>query len=319
MIAREPIAGRSGRNSVEIMQPGERIAMDGKPGTRSLAVVLIVVLCASLLFQIRQSGRIRDCRADLAALRAYVAVQQLDKAETVMDELEKRVATAADAQAASRLTEVYLGLSRELQETLQLLRRQQRTDELVKVSRGFELFLNRIAERKQGNTFASLAWVAGTFADMAGRFDTGGRTLPPEAKNSPSVDNAKHDHRLPGRVPSLISLPVPASKLHSRMKLSPPQEARIPTGENSTFQTHALCAFVEDSCLRVRTSQTYRFPAMSPETSVVPSGDIAIELTHSLWRKVGTLSSSQQARQRYRHSQPRRSIPSAEGRCSLNN
>ncbi|MBN1589224.1 MAG: tetratricopeptide repeat protein [Pirellulales bacterium] len=115
------------------------------------------------------------------ALRAYVAAQQLDKAETVMDALEQSVAAGGDRQSASRLTEVYLSLSRELQDSLQLLRDQQRTDELLKMSRGFEMFLNRISKRTQGNTFNSLAWVAGTFADMGARFDTGGKTLPPEA------------------------------------------------------------------------------------------------------------------------------------------
>lgn len=116
------------------------------------------------------------------ALRAYVAARQLDKAEAVMDTLEKRVAAAGDAQAAGRLTEIYLGLSRQLQDSLELLRAQQRNDEVAAAARGFETFLNRIADRKAGNTFASLAWVASTFADMGDRFDAGGRKLAPEAK-----------------------------------------------------------------------------------------------------------------------------------------
>jgi len=116
------------------------------------------------------------------ALQAYVAAQELDKAETVMDSLEKSVAAGGDAEAATRLTEVYIGLSRDLQKTLELLREQGRTDEVLKVSRGFELFLDRIARRQQGNTFGSLAWVGATFAEMGTRFDTEGKTLSPEAK-----------------------------------------------------------------------------------------------------------------------------------------
>ncbi|NLE39048.1 MAG: hypothetical protein GX621_13580 [Pirellulaceae bacterium] len=116
------------------------------------------------------------------ALQAYVAAQELDKAQAVMDSLEKSVAAAGDAEASSQLTEVYIGLSRDLQKTLELLREQGRTDEVLKVSRGFELFLDRIARRQQGNSFGSLAWVAATFAEMAARFDTEGQTLSPEAK-----------------------------------------------------------------------------------------------------------------------------------------
>jgi tetratricopeptide (TPR) repeat protein len=116
------------------------------------------------------------------ALEAYVAGQSLEKAEAVMDLLEKNVAEKGDADAAKQLTAVYIGLSRKLQESLELLRAQQRTDEVLKVAGGFELFLNRIAQRKQGNTFGSLVWVAGTFVDMAERFDTHGSNLSPEAR-----------------------------------------------------------------------------------------------------------------------------------------
>jgi len=116
------------------------------------------------------------------ALRAYVAAKQLDKAEAVMDALEERVARATDAQAGARLTEIYLGLSRELQDMLSALQRQNRTEELAAISRGFELFLTRIAQRRQGNTFASLAWVAGTLTDLGERFDSGAGELPSEAR-----------------------------------------------------------------------------------------------------------------------------------------
>jgi len=123
-----------------------------------------------------------DVEIQKTALRAYVATGQLDKAEAVMDAVEKRVAAKNDPQAAARLTEIYLGISRELQDALEMLRRRGRTNELADVSRGFELFLNRIADRKQGNTFASLAWVAGTLADLAARFDPGTSELTPEAR-----------------------------------------------------------------------------------------------------------------------------------------
>ena len=117
------------------------------------------------------------------ALRACVAAQHLDKAEAMMNSLEKQVATSGDSRAASRLTKVYLGLSRELQNTLKTLRQQGHDAELAKVSHGFEQFLNHIAQRKQGNTFASLVWVAGTLADMAEQQNQSKKSLSPAAEN----------------------------------------------------------------------------------------------------------------------------------------
>ncbi len=117
-----------------------------------------------------------------AALRAYVAAQQLDKAEKTMDALEKEVAKGGDAGAAKTLTRIYISLGRELEGLLERLRKEKKTEELKKVSDGFELFLTRISARKEGNTFNSLNWVAETFFGMGSGFDPGGTTLPPEAK-----------------------------------------------------------------------------------------------------------------------------------------
>ena len=117
-----------------------------------------------------------------AALRAYVAAGQLEKAEKTMNALETLVKQSGDAGASSKLTQIYISLGRELQELLESLRKQKRTDQLAEVSGGFELFLNRISEREQGNTFNSLNWVAETFLGMGAGFDPGGAPLPPEAQ-----------------------------------------------------------------------------------------------------------------------------------------
>ncbi len=122
-----------------------------------------------------------DIETYKTTLRAYVAVRDLNKAEETMDVLEKTVAAGGDAEAAAKLTQIYIGLGRELEELLQALRKQSKTEQLQAVSEGFELFLNRISERKQGNTFNSLNWVAETFFGMGSGFDPGGATLPPEA------------------------------------------------------------------------------------------------------------------------------------------
>lgn len=100
------------------------------------------------------------------ALRAYVANQNLEKAETTMEALEKLVNESGDADAAGQLTRIYIALGHELEQQIQRLKQEQKNDELTKVSKGFELFLNRISSREKGNTFSSLSWVAETFSSL---------------------------------------------------------------------------------------------------------------------------------------------------------
>jgi hypothetical protein len=66
---------------------------------------------------------------------------------------------------------------------LQRLRAEGKNAEAAAVSQGFEVFLTRIKDRgAQGNTFASLNWVAETFAGLGAGFDVGGQSLPAQAK-----------------------------------------------------------------------------------------------------------------------------------------
>jgi hypothetical protein len=117
-----------------------------------------------------------------AALRAYVGAQELDKAEQTMDALETAVAEGGDATAARRLTEIYIMLGRELQDTLKRLRQENKTEEAQRVTRGFEVFLVRISKREKGNTFGSLNWVAETFYNLGAGLDPEGEETPEEAK-----------------------------------------------------------------------------------------------------------------------------------------
>ncbi len=117
-----------------------------------------------------------------AALRAYVAVQELDKAEAVMESLEAMVGERDDADASRTLTRIYIQLGRELQELLERLREERKTEELDQVTRGFELFLTRLSEREEGNTFNSLGWVAETFYSLGAAYDPGGAALPERAR-----------------------------------------------------------------------------------------------------------------------------------------
>ncbi|HUY89757.1 MAG TPA: hypothetical protein VMV10_13570 [Pirellulales bacterium] len=117
------------------------------------------------------------------ALRAYVATQALDKAEQAMNDLEKLAAAQGGDDVAGTLTRIYVGLGRELQAQVTRLRQENKDEELAKVSKGFELFLERILERKTGNDFRSLNWVADTFYNLGSGYDAGGaKQLSPEAK-----------------------------------------------------------------------------------------------------------------------------------------
>lgn len=117
------------------------------------------------------------------ALRAYVATQALEKAEATMESLEKLVNASGDTNAASQLTRIYIALGRELEQQLQVLRQEGKVEELNAVSKGFELFLDRISSRAKGNTFNSLNWVAETFFSLGSGYDAAGaKELSPEAK-----------------------------------------------------------------------------------------------------------------------------------------
>lgn len=117
------------------------------------------------------------------ALRAYVAMQALDKAEDTMEALDKLVGASGDADAAGQLTRIYIALGRELEQQLQRLSQEQKIEERAAVSKGFELFLTRIEERATGNTFSSLNWVAETFFSLGSGSDpVGAKEATEEAK-----------------------------------------------------------------------------------------------------------------------------------------
>lgn len=117
-----------------------------------------------------------------AALRAYVGAEKLDEAEAAMAALEKLVAAGGDAEAGQRLTRIYIDLGRELEGQLTRLRSENKADDVKRVLQGFELFLNKISDRPEGNTFSSLSWVAETFFGLAAGMDPGGKEPPDEAK-----------------------------------------------------------------------------------------------------------------------------------------
>lgn len=96
-------------------------------------------------------------------LRAYIGTRQLDKAEEARAKLEQ-VAGAAGGEA---LTAVYVELGRELQNELERLRKQGDQQRLDEVRNGFETFLGNLFERKDGQTYGSLIWIAETYFGLA--------------------------------------------------------------------------------------------------------------------------------------------------------
>ncbi|HBT78320.1 MAG TPA: hypothetical protein DEB39_15665 [Planctomycetaceae bacterium] len=113
-------------------------------------------------------------------LRAEVGAEQLDKAETTMNELEELI-KAEHGDNDQKLTAVYVSLGRQLEERLKELNESGDTSQRDKLTKGFELFLKRIRERKEGNTFQSLYWVADTYYRLGNGLTPEGGKGPEEA------------------------------------------------------------------------------------------------------------------------------------------
>lgn len=107
-----------------------------------------------------------------AALRAYVTVAppQLEKAEKIMTALEASVAKQGDG-SAEKLTLIFIALGRQLEEQLDVLKAEGKDDQIKKVAKSFEVFLDRVAGREKGNTWASRNWVASTYYNLGTGFD----------------------------------------------------------------------------------------------------------------------------------------------------
>ncbi len=114
-----------------------------------------------------------DLKVDLlaTALRTFVAIGDMNRAETTLARLEALgdddTDNADDTERELRLGNMYLVLGKQLEERLKLLRRSGKQDEIDAVTDGFELFLDRIARRQDGTDDRSLRW-AGEMYDRLG-------------------------------------------------------------------------------------------------------------------------------------------------------
>ncbi|MDO4570076.1 MAG: hypothetical protein Q4D38_06825 [Planctomycetia bacterium] len=101
------------------------------------------------------------------ALQAYVTSNDEEEAEKILNDLEAMASEGGDAGMEERLTMTYIRLGQELEETLRQLTQEGDAENVAKVQKGFEMFLDRIRKRDSGNTFGSLMWVAQMYLSMA--------------------------------------------------------------------------------------------------------------------------------------------------------
>ncbi|MDR2757360.1 MAG: AsmA family protein [Planctomycetaceae bacterium] len=114
--------------------------------------------------------------ATMLLLRAYVGSEQLDKAEETMKQLEttikEQAAETGTGTEEQKLTQIYISLGRQLETRLKELNESGETGQADKVAQGFEMFLKRIKDRGETNTFQSLYWVADTFYRLGSGMST---------------------------------------------------------------------------------------------------------------------------------------------------
>ncbi|WP_437205019.1 hypothetical protein [Planctomicrobium sp. SH664] len=96
-------------------------------------------------------------------LRAQIGVKDLDAARKARQKLEE----VAGGENNAALTQVFVDFGKELEQELTRLQASGETKRLADVRAGFEKFLNDLFERKEGQTFYSLLWIAETYSSLA--------------------------------------------------------------------------------------------------------------------------------------------------------
>ncbi|HEX3868885.1 MAG TPA: hypothetical protein VHV77_00470 [Pirellulales bacterium] len=121
---------------------------------------------------VTQPGSTIPTEAYKTALRAYVETKDLDKAQTAMKQLEELV-SASGAEGQAELTRIYVSMGRALEEQIRSLKESGKNDDAEKVTKSFEVFLDKISSG-EGANFSSLNWVAETFYSLGAGFDAPG-------------------------------------------------------------------------------------------------------------------------------------------------
>ena len=95
-------------------------------------------------------------------LRAQIGLKNLDEARKARKKLEE----VAGGEDDAALTQVFVDFGKELEQELERLQAAGEADRLKEVRSGFEAFLNDLFNRKDGQTFYSLLWIAETYASL---------------------------------------------------------------------------------------------------------------------------------------------------------
>lgn len=94
-------------------------------------------------------------------LRCYVGTQELPKAQEAMKSLEQIGGGGGEA-----LTEMYRQIGQQLQDELELLKKQNQLEQFNTVRKSFETFLGELSKRKD-QTIGSLTWIGETYYGLA--------------------------------------------------------------------------------------------------------------------------------------------------------
>ena len=95
-------------------------------------------------------------------LRTYIGLQNLDKAQETVKELEK-IYAGGNEGAGGDLIQLFVDFAKQLKEELDRLRANQETERFDALMKAFETFMNDVASRKEGQNFGSLSWIGETF------------------------------------------------------------------------------------------------------------------------------------------------------------
>jgi tetratricopeptide (TPR) repeat protein len=117
-----------------------------------------------------------------AALSAYVAGRQIEKAQHAMQTMEELVQQSGQPDANQRLVQVYIRLGRELECQVGRLRGQGRSERLAKLVAAFEAFAAQTARPREGSGFFALDAAAEMRLGIAAGLDAWGLPPPEEAR-----------------------------------------------------------------------------------------------------------------------------------------
>jgi tetratricopeptide (TPR) repeat protein len=125
-----------------------------------------LALAEPLLPGVGQRADLAEFRLPIraAALRSYIALDQLPQAEKVMEQIE------GEGKDTAEITTLFQGMASRLKEEMERLVRLGDKEGAERARRSFVAFLDRLGQRQAGQTFDGLNWVAAAFFGL-GAYD----------------------------------------------------------------------------------------------------------------------------------------------------